>query len=636
MKRRHFLLVASSLAAISLGGCSWFNGLTMRSQSPDEPEPEEPHAQLVGDLAVPTGMHSVRVEAVGLVTGLHGTGSDPGPSPQRAALLEEMQTRGVTNPNAVLASGDVSLVMLQGILRPGVQKGDRFDIEIRVPSQSETTSLRGGYLLETRLTETAVLGNQVRRGNLLARAQGPVMVDPTADPKKDHILACRGRILGGGVALKSRPLGLVLTSGHHNVLDDSKPNNEAAINARLHDAVFNSKVANAINKRFHTFQNGVKAGVAKAKDDQLIELQVHPRYKDNITRYVQVVRALPLAESAPERMQRIAALESKLLDPTTSADAAIQLEAIGPEGVDTLLKGIAAKNPEVRFYAAEALAFLDRREAAEPLGQIARDMPAFRVFALSALSTMQEYAAYEQLRELLSATSAETRYGAFRALWAMNERDPLVKGESLGGQFRYHVLDVSGPPMVHVTRSRLPEIVIFGPGQQFLTPLAVNAGNEIMVTSSGGNEISVSKYSVQEGDQKRMVSTRVNDVIHAIVELGGTYPDVVQALQEAKTSGALPSRFEVDALPEAGRSYDRVAEDEQGEEDQSGDNDAGERNVKATPARPLPELFATRGESGSSADGSAGVKPDEKPDEDANSDEKANTKKGFFARMFGR
>ena len=50
---------------------------TIRSQSPDEPQPDESHARLVGDLAVPTGMEYVRVEAVGLVTGLHGTGSDP-------------------------------------------------------------------------------------------------------------------------------------------------------------------------------------------------------------------------------------------------------------------------------------------------------------------------------------------------------------------------------------------------------------------------------------------------------------------------------------------------------------------------------------------------------------------------------
>ena len=602
--------------AAILGGCSWFNGLTMRSQSPDEPEPEQPHARLVGDLAVPTGMHSVWVEAVGLVTGLHGTGSDPSPSPQRAALLSEMQVRGVANPNSVLTSGNVALVLLRGVLRPGIQKGDRFDVEIRVPSRSETTSLRGGYLLESGLTETAVLSNQVRRGNRLALAQGPVMVDPTAGPKKDRIMACRGRILGGGVALKSRSLGLVLTPDYQNVMNSSR-------------------VANAINKRFHAFHNGVKTGVAKAKTDELIELAVHPRYKDNIGRYMQVVRALAISETAPERMQRIAELQSELLDPMTTADASLQLEAIGSEGVDALLKGVASKDPEVRFYAAEALAYLDRREAAEPLGQIARDQPAFRVFALTALSAMQEYAAYEQLREMLSSPSAETRYGAFRALWAGNKADPLVKGESLGDQFQYHVLDVSGPQMIHVTRSRIPEVVVFGAGQQLLTPLAINAGNEIMVTSSGGNEIFVSKYSVRDGDQKRTISTQIDEVIRAIVELGGAYPDVVQALQEAKSSGVLVSRFEVDALPTAGRIYDRLAEDEVDIEE-NGDANGAERDIQAAPARPAPELFAKRGVLGGVLGGESDANSEKEPNQGDNSEEKSKTKKGFFARMLGQ
>ncbi len=83
---------------------------------------------------------------------------------------------------------------------------------------------------------------------------------------------CRGRILGGGVALKSRPLGLVLKPGHQNVM-------------------VSSRVANAVNKRFNTFQNGIKTGVATAKTDQYIALLVHPRYKDNIPRYLQLIRA---------------------------------------------------------------------------------------------------------------------------------------------------------------------------------------------------------------------------------------------------------------------------------------------------------------------------------------------------------
>ncbi len=90
----------------------------------------------------------------------------------------------------------------------------------------------------------------------------------------------------------------------------------------------------------------------------------------------------------------------------------------------------------------------------------------------------------------------------------MNHNDPLVKGELLGDDFHYHVLDVSGQPMIHVTRNRLPEIVLFGPQQELLTPLAVNAGNDIMITSQGGNQIAVSKFSANDGDQKRTVSTR--------------------------------------------------------------------------------------------------------------------------------
>ncbi len=140
----------------------------------------------------------------------------------------------------------------------------------------------------------------------------------------------------------------MLISGHHNVEDNSTPD-EATITSRMHHAVFNSKVANAINRRFHTLENGVKTGMAKAVDDQLIELQVHPRYKDNITRYVQVVRAVPISETASERMQRIAELGRQLLNPETAADAAIQLEAIGSEGADTLLKGSPIQEPGSLF-----------------------------------------------------------------------------------------------------------------------------------------------------------------------------------------------------------------------------------------------------------------------------------------------
>jgi flagellar basal body P-ring protein FlgI len=591
-------------------GCSWWDGKIMRSQSPDENVPDKRETRLVGDFAVPFGLYPVRVEGVGMIWGLKGTGSDPSPSPQRAVLLDEMQIRGVTEPNKLLASGNASLVLIQGILRPGIQKGDHFDIEVRVPGNSETTSLRGGYLLETRLTEMAVLGNQIHEGKLLAKAEGSVMVDPQADSKKDRVLACRGRILGGGLALKSRSLGLVLTPDHQTVMNSSR-------------------IENALNKRFHSSQNGIKVGMAKAKTEQYVELTVHPRYKDNIDRYMRVIRAVAISESSSDRMERISSLEKKLLEPINSADAALQLEAIGVDGAPVLLKGLNSKEPEVRFYSAEALAYLDRREAAAPLGEAAREQPAFRVFALTALSSMQDFAAYEQLRDMLSSPSAETRYGAFRALWTMNRKDAFVAGEKLNDQFYYHVLDVAGPPMIHVTHNRLPEIVVFGKDQKFTAPISASAGNQIMVTSNNNGEITVSKFAVREADQKRFVSMNVDEVIRAVVELGGSYPDIVQLLQEAKAAGALPSRFEIDALPEAGRIYEHNSAD-------GGESDGQSKSplVDAS-SKPAPDLFYKKTNNSAFDDENNAEKTGKNDADDEKSSEKPESKRGFFGKLFG-
>ncbi len=529
------------LVALWLAGCtslpSW--NMLSRFQSPNEEEPPQ-KARLVGDMASPFGLEPVRIENVGLVTGLPGTGHDPPPSPQRSALLAEMEARGVTMPNAVLASPETAMVLVRGWLRPGIQKGDTFDVEVRVPSQGETVNLRGGYLLETRLKEQAVLGGRVLEGHTWALVKGPVLVDPTANGEKDKVLLGRGRILGGGVCLKSRTLGLVLKPEHQNVVNSAR-------------------IAAAVNKRFYLTQKGVKTGVATAKTHEFIELAVHPRYKDNIGRYLEVIRSIALREDEAHQAERMELLSKQLLDPVSAARAALELEGIGKKAIDILRKGLAAGDPEVQFYSAEALAYLDCRDAAEPLARIAREQPAFRVYALAALGTLDDLSAYEQLCSLLHGSSAETRYGAFRALWVMNRRDPLVCGERLGSdQFSYHVLAVEGPPMVHVCTHKRAEVVLFGKEHPLRGQFFLEAGSRIVVRPNRDNpeELVVSRFVVGEPDQQRIVPNQLDAMIRAIAELGGNYPDVVQALVQAKAQGALTSRFEVDALPEPGRSYE--------------------------------------------------------------------------------
>jgi flagellar basal body P-ring protein FlgI len=590
------------------GGCStWSSISSLCWQSPEDKkvEAETKKDYLIGDLAVPYGLYPVKVEAVGLVTGLRGTGSDPRPGPQRQVLMGQMQKQAVASPSALLASGNTSLVLVRGLLRPGIQKGDHFDLEVRVPSQSDTTSLRGGWLMPVELQELQVMSdNRIHSGKVLGQAQGPLLVDPSAKGKADRVQLCRGIVLGGGLCKESRNLAIVL-----------KPDKQSIRNA--------SRVETAINRRFCSYTKGIKTGMAKAKTDQFIELKVHPRYKDNIDRYVQVVRAVPLKESEAEQAERIVKLEKQLFDPQTSGQAALELEAVGKQGADTLRKALKAGDAEVRFYAAESLAYLDETGEAEVLARIAKEQPAFRVFALAALAEMNDISASENLRELLSVPSAETRYGAFRALWTMNHSDSLVMGENLGGQFGYHVLNTSGPPMIHVTKSKRPEIVLFGANQELSTPLAVEAGNQIMITGNKPGEITVSRFAVHQPDQKRFVSTRLDDVIRAIVALGGSYPDVVQALQEAKAHGCLASRFEVDALPEAGRSYTRHGDDGKSE----GASDAAKDDPPALPK-----------EDGTTADVNRDSTDADKKtaSADADSSEKGHPILDFFDRMWGR
>ncbi|HEX6963595.1 MAG TPA: hypothetical protein VF175_17135, partial [Lacipirellula sp.] len=125
--RRTVLRTTAAFALQSMAlGCM---GPIFRPQSPDAAlttvEDERPGAtRLVSSVAHPYGMNYVKIENVALVTGLDGTGEDPAPSPQRAALLAELNKREIKNPNEVLASPNTALVLVKGYLRPGIQSGD--------------------------------------------------------------------------------------------------------------------------------------------------------------------------------------------------------------------------------------------------------------------------------------------------------------------------------------------------------------------------------------------------------------------------------------------------------------------------------------------------------------------------------
>jgi len=195
------------------------------------------------------------------------------------------------------------------------------------------------------------------------------------------------------------------------------------------------------------------------------------------------------------------------------------------------------------------------------------------VAALAALTILDTPEARDALIKLMTVagretvdgierevSSAETRYGAFRALWTMDKRDECLASENMNDEFKLHVIDAEGDPMVHLTRFRVPEVVLFGADQKLQTPISLTAGRHIMITAPSGSEtVTVSRFDVHDEDQQIVTTTSVADIIRAVGKLKAAYPDVAQMLVQAEKQSNLPGRLEIDALPESGRTYYRMA-----------------------------------------------------------------------------
>jgi flagellar basal body P-ring protein FlgI len=574
--------------ALGLSGVCGCATPLFRGQTPDAESAAagEKKTELVGDFTLPRGLKWTKLESIALVTNLDNTGSDPPPSEQRQMLIAEMQSHDVRQVDKILASPTTSMVYVRTYLPPGVQKGDPLDVEIRLPFRSETTSLRGGWLMQTRLRQAEVVRGQMLRGNVDGLAQGDVLVDAIFAGTSDRIHETRGRVLGGGTSMLSRELGLSISK------------NDASIRT-------SALIGKAINQRFYAVDSGVKKGVANPERDDFIALAVAPRYKNNLARYLRVIRNIPLRENAIERTERLQLLEKKLLEPTSCALASLQLEAIGNEAIGTLKQGLRSSDPEVRFYAAEALAYLDQPEAAAPLAEAAKNESAFRWHALTALATMTHVAALDGLSDLLHVPSVETRYGAFRAMRIRNPGDPATRGEALDKKFRYHVIPTTGEPLVHITRTRIPEIVVFGHEQRLKDVTLLRAGKRILITPLENGDLRAGRYDPGQETVYEPFPPDLDKLIRTVVKLGGGYAEVIQCLQDAKKAGCLEGRLAVEALPRPDRKYYR--DDDPLPE--APEDDASERTNEPTTladrraATPAPELFRDGLKTGQPDDG---------------------------------
>jgi hypothetical protein len=282
-----------------------------------------------------------------------------------------------------------------------------------------------------------------------------------------------------------------------------------------------------------------------------------------------VIRAISVKPESSDTQKRLAELARRLKDPATAADAALQLEAMGESAIPTLLAGLESSNPELRFYAADALAFLDRTEAIKPLEDAARDVAAFRQPALLALQGIPHPLAIDALQRLFDQPSLETRYGAFVAIRKREDGKQVLNGEVIGDSFRLYRVTSTASPSVVVSLRETPEVVLFGNVAPLQIPkfLFGPGGLILKADPSQPGQLRISRFQPGKEDQRATVGTSVDAVIRGIVTVGGGYGDVMSVLRAAKDSGFLVDQLAIDPLPEGKRTYYRDQDDEASDAD---------------------------------------------------------------------
>ena len=539
----------------------------VRSQVGEDPAGDADAFATVGMKTIPDNMASIPVSGVGLVYRLQpGTGSSAPAGGWRQMLEGSLKKQGFSNLKELLDDPNrtTSLVLVSANIPPGARKGEPLDVQISLPEDSKTTSLRGGTLLACELVEFDTTGNltslaqqgrpggaggNLLLGNTWAKAEGPVTAgsyaaapDAPADPAlktrldalpdTDPPTLKAGRVWGGARVTQSRPYYFLMKPGDQTI--------------RMAAAT-----AERLNGTFHAPSDATKK-VAEAKTRELVLVNIPYAYRHNHHRFLLVARQVPIVPVAEDSLYR-RKLEDELLDPTTALTAAVKLEALGGDSRRALRVGLESPSPWVRFAAAESLAYLGHTDGAGELAKLAEDHAALRAHCLKALAAADDAAFTDRLVELMASADPSLRYGAFIALRLTDETNPAVRGQLVNNSVWVHRVAGGSGGLVHLTSDRRSEVVIFGDGVAFRGPFTLPVGSDFTVSmAAGGTEVRVGRIVKVKGESDVKNVTCPPDlgaVLATVGRLGGGYGESVELLKRADSAQVLTAAVAVDAIP---------------------------------------------------------------------------------------
>lgn len=564
VSRRNFLtLSAAALGFAGVAGCKTADldkaKVQARSQIGEDPG-EVDGSTTVGSKTTVGNAEPIQVSGVGVVFGLPGTGSSPAQGGWRLMLEDALKKQGHTNIKEILdnPSRSTSLVLVSALIPPGARKGDPVDIQVTLPDDSKTTSLKGGRLALCELYTSDTTGNikslvhegrpsgpsgALLKGDVWAKAEGTLLAGqfipangkdgdkPETDAEGQPVFKA-GKIWGGGRVTRTRPYYIVLNAGDQNL-------RTAAI------------IAERLNSTFHaTAEPNLK--VADAKSRELILVNVPIAYRNNHLRFLLVSRQVPLLAATGDSLYR-KKLEEDLLDARTALNAAIKLEALGSSSMRALRVGLESPSPWVRFASAESLTYLGQTDGAAELARLAEDHPALRAPSLKALASMDDSACTDRLVDLMASSDPLLRYGAFLALRLADENNAAGKGLMVNNSFWLHQMAAGSSGMIHLTSERRCEIALFGDNPKLRGPFTLPVGSEFTVqVPANGGDATVTRIVKVKGDledKKLACKTDLASVLFAIGRLGGGYPEAVELIRRADRAQVLSAPVMVDAIP---------------------------------------------------------------------------------------
>lgn len=541
--------------------------LTVLSGCGTEPVVETPPVPVfvegtIGQFGQYIGYAERSVQGYGVVVGLGENGSSEVPGKIQKYLVRYMFQRKLgfwrhetahLHPARILRDLDTAAVLVAGEVPHGAPVGTPFDLQVAALDGTNTRSLDGGVLMPAELS--LAFGNLAAPSGPIAHpwadGTGEVFISPVLDMSKPAARAelRRGRILGGGVVTKYRPVRLLLRDPSFRL-------------AR--------QIESRLNQRFRP--RGSKHVVATAKNDETIEIRVPEDYARDYKHFLELVLHLPLASSAARSELQTQRILKAMNEPeAVHHKLSLSLEAIGGDIVPMLQPHYTSQDDNTAYFSARAgLRLGDATAGPIVLGTARTAESPLQVQAIEELGRQRPRGAVDVLRALLDDRNWLVRAAAYESLLKLGEK-VRIKRTMVGKRFILDVVKSCGEPVIYATQSGQPRITVFGGDLPVSNPMFFSMPDDLVTISDTpgptGSRLMLFRKVPRSPTPSDMfyIDFNTSDLIRT---LGGptdrdnkgkvkamslSYSQVLQVLRglcESKT-GALKARFELQPLGES-------------------------------------------------------------------------------------